>query len=79
MSELRFIEDDARGAPRRPEVATKSKFAAYFIRKGWAKNESQANLIMVVLSIFMAAAIVYINVNTFSGPVADDSTTAVQE
>ncbi|MBY0309649.1 hypothetical protein K2Q16_00680 [Patescibacteria group bacterium] len=78
MSELRFIEDDNRGLPRKARVSgPKSSFAAFLIRKGLVKSERQANILMVILALIMAGAIVYININTFSSPVVDEDSAVI--
>jgi hypothetical protein len=73
MPELRFIEDDNRGLPRKAGPGVKSGFAAFLIRKGVVKSERQANVLMVIACLIMIGAIVYININTFSSPIVQDT------
>lgn len=61
MSEISFIEEDNRREKSRKSVVVKSKFAAFFIRKGLVKTERQANVVMVILTIVMVSVIIYQN------------------
>ena len=65
MADIEFIEEETTSLKRPTQptqpAASESKLVNFLIRKGIAKTESQANIILIVGILIGAVIIIYLN------------------
>lgn len=66
--------DEARYAPAHTPAPGTSKLSAWLIKRGYAKNQQNANVILIVVAIGCFLTAIFIMYMTLTGS-ADDSST----